>query len=206
MDYIRKKQGCLEELRRKQETVVIGIIGVHSGAGATTMSVSMANYVSAFLKKSVAVYEYNEKNHFAVMGDLFFGEQMTGEGRGAYTYKKTDYYCRNSTDIVRLEQDCYDTVIIDFGSRTASIGEFLRCRHKIVMSALEPWHYARYEKFCRDISEYAGSDACLHILHGDSSDITGASRRLGVCAVKRPVIDNPFVVNTELIKFFQTLF
>ena len=196
----------MEELRKRQETVVIGIIGVHSGAGVTTMSVSMANYISAFLKKRVAIYECNEKNHFAVMGELFLGNKMTKEGDGVFSYKKADYYCRNSTDIVRLEQDSYEALIIDFGSRTSSMGEFLRCRHKIVMSSLEPWHYARYEKFCRDMSEYVGSDTCLHILHGDSADIGSTGRRFGVCAVKRPAIDNPFIVNTGLIQFFQTLF
>ena len=196
----------MEDLRKGQETIVIGIMGVHSGTGVTTMSVAMANYISAFQKKRVAIYEYNEKNHFSVMCEQLLGSAIISEDEGVFSYKKIDYYCKNSTDNVRLQQEGYDAVIVDFGSRISSIGEFLRCRHRIIMGSLEPWHYPIYKRFCYDMSDFAGSDLCLHILHGDIADITVVSKSLKICGVKRPEIDNPFIVNTDLIKFFQILF
>ena len=196
----------MEELRKKQKTVIIGIMGIHSGAGVTTMSVAMANYMSAFLRKSTALSEYNDSRDFLKMREMCGDNRDYSQNSTKFSYKKNDFYPCGSTDIISLGNGGYDVVIIDFGADLSAMEEFSRCHHRIIMSSLEPWRYGCYEKFCERIKAYGGSDSWLHILHGAVADINGVSHRFGTYSVKRPVIDNPFIINATLIEFFETLF
>lgn len=170
------------------------------------MSVTMANYMSAFLKKKTAVCEWNDSRDFLRIKDICCGlEDMYGEQR-CFTYKKADYYPKGVVGLMSLNNSDYDVVVVDFGSKVSSLEEFAGCRHRIVMSSLEPWHFDRYEAFCDKLQEYGGSDTWLHILHGDNGSIRAVGRKCEIYSIKRPVVENPFIINAPLIEFFQTLF
>lgn len=196
----------MEELRRKQKTIVIGIIGIHNGAGVTTMAVAMANYMSAFLKKKTAVVECNDTKDFLKMRDALGIKDNGYHEQDGYSFKKNDFYPKGTSDIMSLSGNGYDVIIVDFGKEISGINEFARCHHKIVMGSLEPWHQESYDTFCGKMQEYGGSDTWLHILHGDSGSVNISGKRSGIYTMKRPVIDNPFIIGSGLIEFFQTLF
>lgn len=170
------------------------------------MVVAMANYMSAFLKKKTAVLECNDTRDFLKMREAL---GMTGnryQDQDGYCFKKTDFYPRGSGDLGGLSGSGYDVIIADFGKDISGIDEFARCHHKIVMGSLEPWHQERYEAFCRKMQEYRESDTWLHILHGDNGNVNVSRKRSGIYTMKRPVIDNPFIIGSGLIEFFHTLF
>lgn len=195
---IRKKHGFLKELEESPRAKTIGILGVQSGVGVTTMAVSLAGYLSGLLREKTAIVEYGQKTTFAKM--------LNTEGQGHFTLKHIDYYTKKSESLSALEYKNYDTVVVDFGSSVSHMGDFIRCTHKIILGTLEPWNVDRYEEFCNHIAEYAGSDTWLHILHGDEGQIRRIMRAYKVCAIKRPYIENVHIVDRNLIHFFQTLF
>lgn len=195
---IRERQGYLRELQGKNKLVTVGVLGVQSGAGATTMAVSLAGYLSGFLKQKTAVVECGQKSSFILMHNT--------EDVGHFSLKHIDYYCKGSLDMMSLGQLGYDMVVVDFGSGLSRIGDYMRCTHKIVVGTLEPWNVDRYENFCQELREYNGSDLWLHILHGDIAELRRIRRAFGVCALKRPDIENVHIIDRSLIQFFQTLF
>ncbi len=180
-------------------------MGVHSGAGATTLVLALANYLSGFLDKKVAVYEFNNKNDFSKIYDCIFPNNKHDKA-GSFIYKKITYYMKGSTTIQRLLNDNFDIVIVDFGSGALVPDEFLRCHNKIVISSMEPWFCRRYEEFCERLCDYRGSDLWLHIIGSDTDDIKRIKRDYKVMAVERPNINNAYVIDKNLINFFQSLF
>lgn len=170
------------------------------------MAVAMAGYMSAFLKKKTAVLECNDTRDFLKMRDALGITENRYQERDVYSFKKNDFYPKGTSDIMSLSGNGYDVIIVDFGKEVSCIDEFARCHHRIVMDSLEPWHQERYEAFCNKMQEWSGSDTWLHILHGDSGSVNVSGKRSGIYTMKRPVIDNPFIIGSGLIEFFQTLF
>lgn len=195
----------MEKLQGKQQAVFIGILGVHSGAGATTMTITFANYLAGFLGKKVAVYEYGTKNDFAKIYDSIYGEELGTIG-SCFVYESVTYYMKNGVALENLLNESYDIILVDFGSAVILPGEFLRCQHKIVISSMEPWYCGKYEEFCRHLVDYSGSDAWLHIIGSDSREVKRLKRVYRLMAVERPNISNAYVIDKDLINFFQSLF
>lgn len=205
MSYIRKGHGYLERLQRKHNSVVVGIWGVHSGAGVTTMTVALANYIAGFLGKRVAVFECGNKFEFAKIYESING-QKEQKIKGSFSYENVTYYMNGSTNIQKLLGEEFDMIIVDFGTGVSVPNEFMRCHHKIVISSMEPWYCGRYQEFCERLSEIQGSDIWLHIIGSDTKDIKRIKSTYGVVAVERPNINNAYVIDKGLINFFQSLF
>lgn len=164
----------------------------------TTMAVALANYMQGFLRRSTAIYEHNTSADFArICEDC---------SKDSFTYKNVDYYMRKHTEPASLPADKYDVIIVDCGSDVGGFEAFMRCDYKIVVSSLQLWYIDRYEEFCQHLPAYAGSDVWLHILGCDASELKRVKRAYGVTAMKRPNIDNAYLIDREIIQFFQTLF
>ena len=119
----------LKELEESPRAKTIGILGVQSGVGVTTMAVSLAGYLSGLLREKTAIVEYGQKTTFAKM--------LNTEGQGHFTLKHIDYYTKNSESLSALEYKNYDTVVVDFGSSVSHMGDFIRCTHKIILGTLQ---------------------------------------------------------------------
>ena len=192
-------------MQRKQQTITVGIWGVHSGAGVTTLTIALANYLQGFLNKRTAVYEYNSSSDFVKIYECSY--KASGmEGEGYFSLKNIDYYTKKSVPLINLSNGDYDMVLVDCGSSANALNEFMRCDYKIVMSSLQLWYCDRYEKFCECLLEYSGSDVWLHILGGDEAKIKHVKKDYGVTALKRPCIENAYIIDRAMIDFFQTLF
>ncbi len=192
-------------MQKKRDAIIVGIWGVHSGAGVTTLAVSLANYMQGFLNKKTALYEYNQKADFIKIYECFYGDESE-ISEGKFTLKKVDYFLKGSTDIVKLSQENYDIVIVDFGYSFTAIGEFIRCHYKIVVGSQEPWYCRKYEEFCEKLSDYNESDLWVHILATDEHEIKRIRKAYRVKAIRRPYIDNAYVIDKSLIQFFSYFF
>lgn len=199
MKNIRKKQGYLEGFQKSDRTISVGIIGAVSGCGVTTMAVAMANYISGITKKKVAVYEYNSKRTFLHMCEYF------GESR-MVKYHGCTYYIKGSIQLSSLYNEGYDIVIVDFGTEKTSINEFMRCTYRVVMGSVEPWNYGMYHNFLNMVEEVSGSDTWLWILNGDIRTVRKHMKNTRLHIIKRPFIDNPFIIDNSLVGFFEALF
>ena len=198
MKTIRKKQGYLKELQDKKKIVTVGIVGVQSGVGVTTLAISLAGYLAAFLKNKTAVVECGQKSDLAMIQSPYV--------EGHFLLKGIGYYPKATLDMRYVEQLDYDIAVIDYGHGLGKISDFMKCTHKIIIGSLEPWNEDRYHNFCEHLGDYPGSDTWLHIIHGDISKLRHISRAYGVCTLKRPYIENVHIVDKSLIQFFQTLF
>ena len=183
---------------QKSKPVTVGIMGVNSGAGVTTLAVSLAGYLSAFHRKSVAVVECGQKSEFRLM--------RTADDMDIFTIKNIDYYCKKAADISDILKRGYDAIIMDYGSGTARLDQIRECTHKVVVASLEPWNVDRYDTFCESMKEWFHRDTWLHILHGDIGELRRVTRAYGVQPIKRPFIENVHIVDRDLVKFFQSLF
>lgn len=161
------------------------------------MAVALANYMQGFLNRKTALYEYNSSADFVKICD---------SPEESFAYKNVDYYMKRNTELIRLLNGKYDVVIIDCGSGMDSLGEFMRCDYKLVLSSLQAWYAKIYERFCQRLKDYAGSDVWLHILGCDDSLLKGVKRAYGITAIRRPCIDNAYLIDRTMIEFFQTLF
>jgi hypothetical protein len=196
---IRKKQGYLEGFQKQNRTISIGIIGAVPGCGTTTMAIAMGNYLAGITRNKVAVYEHNSKRTFMNMCE-YFGESNTVK------HHKCTYYSKDSIRLSNLYNEGYDIVIIDFGAERANIGEFIRCTYKVVVASLEPWNYLRIVDFNNMAMEVSGSDTWLMILNGDKSAVKKHRKKTSMHILKRPFIDNPFIIDNSLVEFFEALF
>lgn len=166
---------------------------------------ALANYMRGFLNKKTALYEYNSKADFAKIHESFYGEN-TEITEGRFMLKKVEYFLKGSTDIAKLSNGDFDIIVVDFGNSPTVIGEFSRCNHKIVVSSQEPWYCKKYEAFCEKLHEYHGSDVWLHILGTDSREVKRIKKAYGVTAIRRPYIENAYVIDKDLIQFFSYYF
>lgn len=198
----------MKKLQRKHGAIIVGIWGVHSGAGVTTLAVALANYMQGFINRKTALYEYNSKADFAKIYESAYGEnhKVYEALDGVFSFKKVRYFLKGSTDMARLSDGDYDIVIIDFGSNPSVMSEFMRCHHKIIVSSLEAWYCRKYEEFCERLNEYHGSEVWLHVLAADDSEIKRIKRAYRITATKRPYIDNAYVIDKNLIQFFSYFF
>ena len=199
MKKIRKKPDFLKDLQNKDRTVSMGIIGAVPGSGVTTMSVALANYLSGITRKKIAVYEHNGNRTFMKMTDNLNKKDIV-EHNGCV------YYPKGTISLASIYNKGYDVVVVDFGSEKQAISEFARCTYRIVLGSLEPWNYNMYGQFCRMSEEIGGSDTWLWILNGDEKTIKRYKKNSKELIKKRPFIDNPFLIGTSLIEFFEVLF
>lgn len=199
MKKIRKKQGCLEGFQKQNRTISVGVIGAVPGCGTTTMAVAMANYLAGMTKKKVAVYEQNSKRTFSKMCE-YFGDGATMIRHGC------TYYSKGSVSLSSLYNEGDNIVVVDYGTEKTNINEFMRCAYRVVMGSLEPWNIEMYEGFCKMIDEIRGSDTWIWIVNGDKKTIKKHNKNMGVNILKRPFIDNPFIINNDLVEFFEALF
>ena len=196
---IRKRQGCLENFQGKNKNISIGIIGAVPGCGVTTMSVAIANYLAGITRKKVAVYEYNGKRTFMKMNEYLDNELIVCKDR-------CTYFPKGSVSLALLYNEDFPIVVVDFGTEKMSINEFARCTYKIVVGSLEPWNMNAYNDFINLLDEVNGSDSWLWIINGDKKSIKKQSKHTSLHIVKRPYIDNPFIINGALVEFFDALF
>ena len=199
MKIIRKKRGCLENFQNKNRTISIGIIGANPGCGVTTMSVAIANYLAGIARNKVAVYEHNGKRAFMRMNE-YLGDNIIMKQNGC------TYFPKGSISFSSLYNDEFPIIVVDFGTEKTSINEFSRCTYKIVMGTLEPWNIEAYNKFIDIVDEVSGSNTWHWIINGDKKSINRHKKNTCMHTAKRPYIDNPFIIDTSLVEFFETLF
>lgn len=198
MKKIRKKSGYLKELQQNNKTITIGIIGTVKGSGVTNMAVAIANYLSGITRKSVSVYEYNGSRTFAKMNE-YFGSQDIAKHNGCV------YYPKGSVKLSSLYGDKFDFVIIDFGTERLNLNEFNKCNYKIVMGSLEPWNLKLYSE-PENIINVAGENKNWNmVFNGDRKNLKRFQKELGIHIIKRPFIDNPFIIDISLVEFFEDL-
>ena len=196
---IRKKRGYLRDFQNRDRTISIGIIGAVPGSGVTTMALSIANYLSGINKENVAVYEYGSKRTFMRMND-YLGEDLIVKHNGC------TYYPKGTISLSSLYNENYPVVVVDFGTERIGLGEFARCTYKVVMVSLEPWNLNIYAEFDNMVEDIAGSDTWLWIVNGDKKTVNRHRKESSLHMLKRPFIDNPFIIDTGLIEFFEALF
>ncbi len=183
---------------------VIGIVSGKRGEGVTTMAVSMAAYLSGVFRAKVALVEHNKNNDFSQIARAYYGETRDDEEFPLY---KVDYYSHASSQKVsEILNRNYEYVVIDFGSDyQGSINEFMRCSKKIVMGSFCMWRYGEYLELCKFIETIEGAESWLHVLNGDSKYINAIERKKKIKAVKRLNIDDPYVVGSTEIEYFDKI-
>ena len=136
MGFICKKLG--RKAYTEEETQIIGIVGSGRGVGVTHLCVLMANYLHSGCGRRTAVLEWNGHGDFAR-----FGAVCTEAGHllDCYRIQGVDFYQRSSSrTLARCIQDCYEIIVIDFGSlQEQDDAELLRCHKVYLLVSFSEW-------------------------------------------------------------------
>lgn len=114
------------------EGVWIGVMSVNSGAGATHVSVGLANYIGQH-GESVCYVEANESGDLSAMADFYGMEQ---EGENHYRKGEVDYWHQSIDSDKRF-------AVLDLGKYSGMKSElFNQCKVKILVTDGKPYRMA----------------------------------------------------------------
>ncbi len=125
----------------------IGIMSSNSGAGATHISIGLANFIHKYTE-NVCYVEANESGDLAAMADFYGFEKI-----------EDNHYRRNGMDYRHMDIDQEKRfVILDMGKyTTAKLNLFNQCKIKIVITDGKPYRMAD----ALNVLRYAGENVRL---------------------------------------------
>lgn len=212
---MKKSPILLKKISRKENQpgkLVIGVIGTHHGAGATHLSILLANYLSEWLGKNIAYIEcYPQKDmqymQYIYEGMPTLGKEITEEECSFTIHRVTYYKSVKPIDLAEIIGDSYDCVILDLGADfTKNKNEFFRCDRKLVVSSLAPWKQQELERFIEHTCHISQSDEWLYMFpFGQSKEIKEVTKEFQRHFFGVPYEPDPFSLSAETIHLFQKL-
>lgn len=198
---IRKKYGRKELLFKG----TIGIIGTHSGAGSTHLSILAANYIYDKTGKKTAIIELHNHDdfHYLQMSRL---EKAEEPEEGKFTISGVDYYKRVSKDnLAEVLNEPYSVFILDLGHELDKCrDELIRCGLKIVVANLIQWKSNKLTHFLSEVENISGYKKWIYLsLNGEYDGILNKTRPVRVRNM--PFEPDPFCLSKATTELFQKI-
>ncbi|WP_240416666.1 hypothetical protein [Paenibacillus periandrae] len=193
-------------------SVVVAVIGIKSGTGATHCSVSIANYLARKGNK-VALVECNESSDFNYIELLYKGvrDEWSNLGTKSFKIDGVNYFKSDNSnlDLISLLSSEYTFIVMDLGSygQTTYFTEFLRSNIQIVVASGIEWKQRHIFDFLSKTSEYEQQSKWNIILPlADNQTITDIERDLEMDRIfSLPYHPDPFRRNEEAEKVFENI-
>lgn len=202
--HIKKKtgKGFLDSLQEKNSVKTIGVVGSCRGDGVTTLSIAMANYLAEIMSAKTAIVECNDTRALQIMGECIVGKENNED---IYEIGKVKYFSNiNLDEFFAKYSESFEYVIVDFGCGFIKFNSNIsRIKYKIILGSVMPYKLVYHEKI---IGNSVCCDECLHLLSGDEKNVKEYSVKRKINALVRPVIVNPYIIESKLANFFQVLF
>lgn len=192
--------------RRHSIRQVIGLMGVHHGAGVTHTGLLLAFYLGEELGKRTAFLECNCHHDLALVQKAY---EWSREEADTFTFHKITFY----KDVIparlpELLNEEYECLILDFGTDfTSNRNEFLRCETKIIMAGSAPWEQEKLSDFLHSIQSIRGSES-WHFLtvHAQRRDLLRLNKRTERNIYSIPYNPNPMMPSKYTCQLFDYLF
>lgn len=157
---MKKKPMLYTKINRDPGTSreVIGILGVHPGAGVTYTGILLAFCQGEEQGRRTAFLEVNKNHDLSLFQPVY---EWSDETSGTFTYGNITFYkdveAHQVADIIGEGYDCF---ILDFGSDyQENKDEFLRCNRKLLINGCSEWRLGKLSQFIRKLPEIRGSDS-----------------------------------------------
>lgn len=187
-------------LSRKQNKIVIAMMGTMPSVGVTYSTISLGTYLSHYCHYRVALVEGNDNMHFSYVKRA---AGVTGEA-DYFSIGKVDFYSRADEDIwLRLQRIAYDYVLVDYGVyEEVKQGQYARCNYRFLIGSLCEWKRDAYEDIIQ--RESTGLEISFYLATlGQRYDIREYDREFGIRLYGIPCIYDPFLLVKEIMKFWR---
>lgn len=191
---LRQKEKCVYGLRDTAARV-IGVMGVCRGAGATHMSLMLANSLANGVKAKTAVVEYNEHNQYL---EIYKEVKSDDVSMKRFSYCGVDFY-RNirEEELSEIIADKYDYVIMDMQyEQPFAMKELLRSDVRIIVAGLNLWQIGAFKTFLKN--EHKCLDLYRFTAHCCNAEFAKAIYKEYCVKVKEiPTELNPFKISSQ---------
>lgn len=160
---IRKPMLYQRILRGSCHREVIGLIGVHPGAGVTYTGLMLAFYLGETLGRKTMYIECSGHHDFELLQQTYL---WSCESFRSFSYGNiTLYKGVTEKEIPELLGEDYDFILLDFGHdiRT-NREEFLRCSRKLVLGGWTEWNYRKLGAFICSAGELKGNETWSYLI------------------------------------------
>ncbi len=184
---------------------IIGILGVHRGAGVTHTGLMLAFYLGEYLDKKTAYLECNRHCDMSLIGDAY---EWQDEGDNHFSYGRITCYKNVTPDLIpELLGEAYEYFLLDFGTEFAeNREEFLRCTKKLVLCGSSQWSIMKLQQFVKAHESDRGNETWRYLI-----PFTKASKAARLKAeLKRrvlavPLLEEPTRPNRNINVFLQEI-
>lgn len=191
-----------------QGKLIFGIIGTHTGAGATHFALLLCNYLSDYLGKKTAYVECFPHNELQYLEEMYCSKGNATSYDESFLLHRIHYYKNikenKLAEIIGLGYDC---IVLDLGIDINKMKkEFIRCDRKIAITSLAIWKVKKLEDFMAKtelIRDKIKFDFGVPLIK--SKVVKNFSRENKLTMFSIPYEPDPFALSHDTIKLFQRI-
>lgn len=195
-------------LKRKEKTIIIGVMGTHPGVGVTHTAIMLCQYLSKEKYVETAYLEMNQRNEINYLHGAKLGVENGTVVEDLFDIENITFYKNVTSErFITLYNQKYMYCILDLGSDfSQNQEEFLRCDIKILVGSLAEWKRPYTFQCIYAKRHLPGFEYWLHlIVFGQRKDMKIASSELGIRMNGIGYEPDPFLLKGENKKLFQKL-
>jgi hypothetical protein len=202
---IRRKGKWKRTQKGKRTTgaspLLIGVLPLEKGSGATQLSIMLANYLTA-KEREKGVVVFQRKETVAELGQL-----MESREKQHLTIKGMELLAYEESQMSRIMNQGYQFILWCFEKPEGEQWEeFLRCHRHLVVCNLTEWHEERLEGFVRENKGMGGFPQWRFLSSfGPKERFRELQRRTGIRIDRIPWCEDPFSIKREWFSFLETL-
>lgn len=193
------------EGRRNSRTVgvplLIGVLPLEKGSGATQLSIMLANYLTAKEREN-GVVVFQRKETLAELGRVLGCEE-----KSRLTIKGMNFLAYEETQMSRIMNEGYQFILWCFSSPEGEQWEeFLRCNRHLVICNLAEWHREKLEEFVKANKDMGGFVQWKFLsAFGPRERFRELGRKTDVKIGRIPWCEDPFSIKREWFPFLDGL-
>lgn len=193
------------EVRRSRRTagvpLLIGVLPLEKGSGATQLTIMLANYLTAKERENGVVVFWRKE----ILTEL--GHVLGCEEKSRLTIKGMDFLVYEENQMSRIMNGGYQFILWCFSSQEGEQWEeFLRCNRHLVVGNLTEWHRENLEAFVKENKDMGGFQQWKFLsAFGPRERFRELERKTGVKIERIPWCEDPFSIKREWFAFLEGL-
>lgn len=181
--------------------LLVGVLPLEQGSGATQLSIMLANYLTAKERENGVVVFWRKETLVELC------RVLGCEEKPKLTIKGMDFLAYEETQMSRIMNEGYQFILWCFSSKEGEQWEeFLRCNRHLVIGNLSEWHRENLEAFVKENKDMGGFMQWKFLsVFGPKERFRELERRTGVKIERIPWCEDPFSIKREWFSFLESL-
>ncbi len=185
----------------ERKTKTIGVLGLGRAVGTTHSSILISNYLSACMRKKVALLECNSSKDYEKIYKIYNNNVV----RKVFSMALVDYYPEFMKEDYAGISDLYDYIIMDFGNCLIEHRDsFIRCDTKLFVTAFTEWRVDELLKLLQYEEENVLRNSQFIYIFGDEKTRKKISSLYKYSFTRMPYIENAYALNEELYNLLSS--